>query len=149
MHLAIVQYTDNVPSGFGGVTYGPWVRILPKYREDAGLLQHELEHVKQFWISLLAAAPWLYTLFAAEQSDLLRGYAVAVGLIVVSLFAMRKGLILQAEVAAYRVQLKVSVESKNLSLTQAETRAKLFAGFIATKYRLDITPDAALKLITD
>lgn len=138
MTLAIVQYTDNVPAPHGGVTYGPWVRILPKYRGDAGLLAHELVHVKQFWIGLLAALPWLYTLFTLQPSDALRAYAVAVGLIVVALFAMRKRLILMAEVAAYKVQM-----------TYAPHAALIFAGFISTRYGLDITPDAALKLLIE
>ena len=48
MTLAFVQYTNNVPAGFAGVTYGPWVRILETKRDDAGLLAHELLHVNQF-----------------------------------------------------------------------------------------------------
>jgi len=150
MTLALIQYTNSVPAGFAGVTYGPWVRILPQYRDDAGLLAHELEHVKQFWIGVLAALPWLYPLFTLEQpSDALRLYAATVGLIVVGLFVVRKRLTLLAEVDAYRLQLKVTTEAVPLSIAETENRARLFATFISTKYGLSITVTDALKLITE
>lgn len=146
MPLALVQYTTSVPAGFGGVTYGPWVRILPQYRGDAGLLAHELEHVKQFWAAVLAVLCWLPALWLHVDPDtallLVLGAAIAALL-------MHKRLTLMAEVDAYSVQLKVTTETIPLSIAEAESRAKLFAGFIATKYGLDITPDAALKLLIE
>lgn len=44
----LVIYT-NYGVRMGGVTYGPLVLIKPKYKEDRGLLEHELTHTKQFW----------------------------------------------------------------------------------------------------
>ena len=40
-----------VRAGFAGCACGPLIFIRPTYRNDAGLLAHEQEHVKQFWRS--------------------------------------------------------------------------------------------------
>lgn len=47
---AIVIYTDRVPKGSAGVANAFVVRIRPKYKNDVGLLAHELEHVRQWWV---------------------------------------------------------------------------------------------------
>ena len=45
-----VFYTDRlIPTRFAGTTIGPFVFIRPSYKDDIGLLNHELVHVKQFW----------------------------------------------------------------------------------------------------
>jgi len=54
-----VIYTDDMEEGFGGKMFSPslllkWlgkpcvIKIRPKYKEDVGLLNHELTHVEQF-----------------------------------------------------------------------------------------------------
>lgn len=46
----LVVYTNfGVHKGFAGTTYGPLVFIRPVYKDDIGLLKHELVHTKQFW----------------------------------------------------------------------------------------------------
>jgi len=46
----MVIYTDKfIPDRFGGIIYGPIILIRPKYRDDIGLLEHEREHVRQWW----------------------------------------------------------------------------------------------------
>ena len=76
---AFVFYTDRfVPKRFGGVTYGIFVFIRKKYRNDRGLLEHELVHVKQFYRTLGLHA-LLYSLWKRYR--------------------------LRSEVSAYRVQL--------------------------------------------
>ncbi len=53
MHFPhITVYTDRLPDGVGGCANGPLIRIRPKYREDVGIHEHELEHVRQWWITL-------------------------------------------------------------------------------------------------
>jgi len=32
-----------------GIAVGPLIFIRPKYKDDKGLLEHEKEHVRQFW----------------------------------------------------------------------------------------------------
>ena len=145
MKLALVQYTNNVPIGFAGVTYGPWVRILETKRDDAGLLAHELLHVNQFWFAVLALVCWLPALWLVPQDVALW---LVLGVAIVTLLC-RKRLTLMAEVDAYRVQLKVTTDAVPLSVAETENRAMLFATFIATKYGLSISVADALKLLTE
>ena len=43
-------YTDLfIPARFGGITYGIFIFLRPKYKNDNGILQHELTHVRQFY----------------------------------------------------------------------------------------------------
>lgn len=49
-HIKII--TDRMPEQFGGMANAFVVRIRPKYRDDKGLIAHELEHVRQFWVTL-------------------------------------------------------------------------------------------------
>ena len=84
---AIVFYTDKlIPKRFGAYTIGPIVLIRPKYKDNEGLLQHELTHVKQMYRTLL-----LHGLF----------------------YLLSKGYRLRAEVEAYRVQLQYPPASES------------------------------------
>lgn len=49
---ALIFYTDNLPEGVGGCANAFVVRIKTKYREDMGILNHELCHVWQWWFTL-------------------------------------------------------------------------------------------------
>lgn len=44
--------TDVMDIHSNGQANGPVVRIRPAYRDDEGLLQHELIHVRQWWRTL-------------------------------------------------------------------------------------------------
>ena len=46
-----ITYTEKLPEGIGARIpwYAPVVQIRPKYRGDEGLVQHELEHARQWW----------------------------------------------------------------------------------------------------
>ena len=57
-----VFYVDTLPSGFGGMAHGPVIRILERLRDDQGIRQHELVHVRQ-WFFTLGLLPILYWLF--------------------------------------------------------------------------------------
>lgn len=58
--IKLVFYTDNlIPEQFAGITRWFIVLIRPKYKDDAGLLAHELVHVSQFWRSV-GVLPILY-----------------------------------------------------------------------------------------
>ncbi len=52
-------FTDNLADWQGGVANGPVIRIRPKYRDDQGIYQHELTHVKQ-WFATLGLHSLLY-----------------------------------------------------------------------------------------
>lgn len=56
---ALIFYSDNLPDGVAGQAKAFVVRIRPEYRTDVGLEMHELEHVKQWWMTL-GLHPLLY-----------------------------------------------------------------------------------------
>lgn len=60
MNYYWLKYTDEVPEQFGGLASGPLIRIRPKYKGDAGLLEHEKMHVRQWYaltvLGLVSAA---------------------------------------------------------------------------------------------
>ncbi len=44
---AFIIYTDFMPDNFSGATNAMIVRIRPHHKDDQGLLEHELVHVRQ------------------------------------------------------------------------------------------------------
>lgn len=62
---ALVFYTRNrrlMPPGVAGRAIGPLILIRPEYLEDQGIHLHELEHVRQ-WYLTAGLHPLLYALF--------------------------------------------------------------------------------------
>jgi hypothetical protein len=106
---ALVFFTDNLPAGIGGRANGPIVRIKSKYKQDPGIMAHELEHVKQWYLTLM-----LHPL----------------------LYKFNKKYRLWAELRAYKKQLKHIPEN----------RVK-YAGFIATRYGLDLWPNDVYEML--
>lgn len=51
MTYAIILYTRLLPERKAGLTIGPLVLIQCRYKGDAGLLAHEMEHARQFWVT--------------------------------------------------------------------------------------------------
>lgn len=135
-HLVIV--TDRVPDGFAGVTNGPLIRIRPTHRNDVGLLMHELEHVRQFWLLGMIGVGVSLGLSWAVLPLLQAVAAAAAGMALHPvLYRLVPRYRLWAEVQAYLQQL---AQPGQLTIEQA-------ADFIATKYRLDVSPAEALSLI--
>ena len=61
----IVKYTNKVPAGNAKLFY---VRINPRFKNDAGMHAHEYEHVKQWYASVpIAALLWLVLEHFAPQ----------------------------------------------------------------------------------
>jgi len=70
MRYFLLIHTDNIPEKFGGESYGPLIKIRPKYEGDQGLLEHEKVHVRQWYsvfvlglmacsaMTLLVSASW-------------------------------------------------------------------------------------------
>ena len=107
--LSKIFYTDRlIPAKFAGMTVGPFVFIRPNYKDDVGLLNHELTHVKQFWNNPL----------------------------MVLLYQFSKTYRLRYEAEAYKTQLEY-----------APGRLDLFAGYLVSKYNLQITLDQARQAI--
>jgi hypothetical protein len=62
MGWPLTFYTNfGVPRGSAGCARGPVVFIRPEYRDDRGLYEHELTHVKQ-WFRTLGLHSFLYLL---------------------------------------------------------------------------------------
>lgn len=125
----------------GGCANSFIIRIRPKYidRKDEGILNHELNHVKQFFMPLLIslsifAALWVWLGYISEYSlfIIMAGYSFH-GL----MYLLVKPYKLWSEVTSYRVQAK--------SYPNYEEKLEEFAGYISKYYKLDITPENALK----
>ena len=57
-----IIYTDDIPEEYAGFYDAPFtIKIRPAYRDDIGLLKHELEHYRQFRLTL-GLHPLLYKL---------------------------------------------------------------------------------------
>lgn len=49
MKYPLTFYVNSLPNNFGGYANGPVIRILKKHKDDEGLYQHELMHVRQWF----------------------------------------------------------------------------------------------------
>ena len=73
-----VEYSDDIPDGFGAYCKYPllprWgtcrITIRPKYKGDNGLLEHELEHVRQYNRNLFHALMYKYSASYRYQCEL-------------------------------------------------------------------------------
>jgi len=79
-----VFYVEKVRDGFAGVSYGFFIKIAEKYKDDIGLLNHELHHCKQFYATGGVVHAFLYAFVSRYKY--------------------------WAELTAYRVQLKSAVD---------------------------------------
>jgi len=138
MHLTI--YTDNLPDSVGGCANACVVRIRPKYRDDAGIHAHEYEHVRQWWMGVLigALAALAISSIPSQWSDWWPLALIAGAGLHPLAYLLLPRYRLWAEARAYRIQLG----------HYPDDRTRLFAGFIAANYGLEITPGAALNAIT-
>ena len=58
-----VFYVNWLPFSAGGLSVAVFVFLLEKYREDKGLVEHELEHVQQSYRGLFIFHTLLYLLY--------------------------------------------------------------------------------------
>ena len=142
MRYPLTFYVDSLPPDVGGCANGPVIRILKKYRDrnDEGIYQHELLHVKQWFAVSVFSGLALFFL----------GMALT-GIFEIDMFAMALlGLgvhsILSKFVPEYRLAIEVEAYKRQLRYYD-DDRSELFAGFIAARYNLNITKENALKLL--
>ena len=134
----ITRYTDDMPAWMGGYAKWFYIAIRPKYRDDKGIHEHELQHVKQWWItSIIACALLAFWVWYAQVPD--HNYIFcALGLVVFQfLYTTFDSFKLKMEVLAYKKQLP----------HYPDDRTALFARFISTKYGLKITAEEAAELL--
>ena len=53
MKYYLVKSSKKLPNGFGGTAQGPLINMLSKYKDDAGLLEHEKTNVRQRYVVLV------------------------------------------------------------------------------------------------
>lgn len=137
MKYYLIKHTEKLANGFGGTAQGPLIKILPKYKDDTGLIEHEKTHVRQWYaamaIALLLCA--LLTLFVSSSLWPLFGLAPVVHPLLYKLVRPYRQ---WCEVQAYRKQLATGgyggnefavialVEKYDLGLSADEAKALLF-----------------------
>ena len=126
-----VEYTDSVAGGDARMFR---IRINPKYQFDKGLMAHEYEHVKQWYLTLLFAVPLLLAGYFYNVNFYI--YAVIVPFIYGLMYNL-KAFRSFVEVLCYRKQLA------HYETDKTEWAAKV----LAEKYDLGITAKQAEKLL--
>lgn len=136
MKYYILKYTDELPDGFGGTTFGPTIRIRPQYQDDQGLLEHEKTHVRQ-WYALMGLGLAIVTAIVLLVSPALCPVAAVAPFLHTLLYKFLRPYRQWCEVQAYRKQLAAGgyansdfalaalVEKYHLRLSIAETRSLL------------------------
>lgn len=132
----LIKYAKELPNGFGGTVQGPLIKILPKYKDDIGLLEHEKVHVRQ-WYAWLAIGLLLSTLLTLLVSPSLWPLCGLAPLLHSLLYKFVRPYRRWCEVQAYRKQIAVGgyasttfavialVEKYGLGLSVDEARALL------------------------
>jgi hypothetical protein len=134
MTYPLTFYVKSLPPGVGGTANGPVIRILEKYKDDAGIHAHELCHVLQWFQLLLVGCIAAIVLYQAGLPEF-AGYALLAGMTMHSLLYLAfPAYKLWAEVEAYQEQAECYVADKR----------PLFARFISENYGLKITQADAL-----
>ena len=131
-----LEYTDNIKDGFGGQASMWRIKILHKYKNDVGLLEHEKFHVRCWWYCL--AATWLVALVLFFAGAYVWWPAVlGVGPWMHGILYRNKYFRKMVEVQAYKIQLKKG------SYPNADFAVRL----LANKYNLGISESRAKKLL--
>ena len=136
MNYYWLKLVGKLPNGFGGTAQGPLIKILPKYEDDAGLIEHEKVHVRQ-WYAVLALVllSGLLTLLVSPYLWPLCGLALFGHQL---LYKFLRPYRRWSEVQAYRKQLATGgydsndfavtalVEKYDLNLSAKKAKALLF-----------------------
>ena len=138
MKFYLVQYTEKLANGFGGTTQGPLIKILSKYKDDAGLLAHEKTHVRQ-WYAVLALGLLLCTLLTLLVSPSLWPLYGLTPFCHQLLYKFIRPYRRWCEVQAYRKQIALGGYTSNEFAVTA----------LVEKYDLRLGADEARALLTD
>ena len=78
MLLYKVFYTNwSIPDKWSGIVRGPFIFIRPEFKGNVAFLEHEKQHVRQWWRGLLALHTIRYKLSKSYRYQCeLEGYAV-------------------------------------------------------------------------
>jgi len=134
----IIKYTDDMPAWMGGYAKWFYIAIRPKYKDDKGIHAHELEHVKQWWITSIIACALIAAVLWYTKPPLDYYSLVILGLVTFQL--------LYAGIPQFKLKMEVLAYKKQIP-HYPDDRTALFAGFIAKKYGLTITAEEAEQLL--
>ena len=133
MKWPLTFYTNRfLPSWAGGKAIGPVIILRPKYKgTDEGIYQHELQHVKHWFVISAIACGLLYLIHPALGPAGIGVYGL--------LYLLIPEFRLWAEVDCYKKQMRFYEDDRTL----------LFAAAIAARYKLRITESVAASLLRE
>ena len=138
MKYYLTKYVESLPHGFGGTAQGPLIKLLSKYKDDVGLIEHEKTHVRQ-WYAVLGVGLLLCTLLILFVSTAL---CPLYGLALFShqlLYKFVRTYRRWCEVQAYRKQIAIGGYASNEFAVTA----------LVEKYDLGLSVDEARALLID
>ena len=137
MNYYLIKYVETLAGGFGGTAQCPLIKLLSKYQNDAGLIEHEKTHVRQWYaamsIGLLLCT--LLTLLVSASFWPLYGLAPFLHQLLYKLVRPYRR---WCEAQAYRKQIAIGgydnsdfavaalIEKYDLNLSADEAKALLF-----------------------
>lgn len=138
MNYYLIKYVETLAGGFGGTAQGPLIKLLSKYQNDAGLIEHEKTHVRQWYaamsIGLLLCT--LLTLLVSASLWPLYGLAPFLHQLLYKLVLRYRR---WCEVQAYRKQLATGgYDSTDFAVTA-----------LVEKYDLNLSTNEAKALLLD
>ena len=138
MKYYLIKCTSNLPDGFGGIAQGPLIKLLRKYQNDAGLIEHEKSHVRQ-WYAVMTLGLLFCVLMVVQVSPVFWiGYGISPFLHQL-LYRFVRPYRRWSEVKAYRKQIATGdytnnefavialVEKYDLNLSVDEAKALIFS----------------------
>lgn len=136
MNYYLVKLTEKIVNGFSGAAHGPIIKILPKYKDDYGLLEHEKTHVRQWYAALVTGLllSMLLTLFLSLSLWPLYGLAPFLHQL---LYKFIRPYRRWCEVKAYREQIAIGGYSSN----------DFAVTMLVEKYDLELSIDEARDLL--
>ena len=138
MQYYVIKYVNTLPNGFGGTAQGPVIRLQSKYKDDAGLIEHEKTHVRQ-WYAVTAIGILIFSMLTLFVSpDLWPAFGLAPCLHPL-LYRLVRPYRRWSEVQAYRKQIATGGYNSH---DFAETA-------LVEKYGLRLSVDEARTLLTD
>lgn len=136
MKYYLIKYRKELLNGFGGTTQGPLIKILPKYKDDTGLIEHEKTHVRQ-WYAVLGVGLLLCTLLTLLVSPSLWPMYGLAPFLHQLLYKFVQPYRLWCEVKAYRKQIATGGYASN----------EFAVTTLVEKYDLDLSVDEARLLL--
>lgn len=138
MKYYLIKLAESLPNGFGGTAQGPLIKLLPKYQHDAGLIEHEKRHVRQ-WYAVLAIGLLLCTLLTLLVAPSLWPLYGLAPLLHPLLYKFVRPYRRRCEVQAYRKQIAIGGYANNEFAVTA----------LVEKYGLGLSVDEARALLVD